>query len=98
MAQLDVYLTDFGDHLVDVQSNLFDHFDTRIVVPLLDLTVASKPISRLNPIFDVGGRSLVLYPQLALAVPVADLGQPIGSLEQHHFTIMSALDMLLTGY
>jgi toxin CcdB len=98
MAQLDVYLTKVGDYLVDVQSDLLNHFETRLVVPLLDPAAASKPIGRLNPGFTVDGQALVLYPQFALAVPCFELNNRVGSLQDHHFTIMSAMDMLLTGY
>ena len=98
MAQFDIFLSRTGDHLVDVQSGLLDHFDTRLVVPLLDPAKAAMPIARLNPSFPVDGRPMVLYPQFALAVPVSELTRRIGSLEEHHFTIMSAIDMLISGY
>ena len=98
MAQLDVYLTQSGDHLVDVQSDLLDHFGTRLVVPLLDPLLAPQPIARLNPNFIIDGQSLVLYPQLALAVPMSELTHRVTSLAEHHFTIIAAVDMLLSGY
>lgn len=98
MAQFDIVLSQAGDYLVDVQSSLLDHFDTRLVVPLLDPAQAAKPIARLNPSFPVDGRTLVLYPQFALAVPVAELTRRVGSLDEHHFAIMSAVDMLISGY
>lgn len=98
MAQLDLFKTQAGDILVDVQSDLLNHLATRLVVPLLDPAISPKPISRLNPGFTIDGSALILYPQLALAVPVSDLSHRVGSLAEHHFTIMSAMDMLLTGY
>ncbi len=98
MAQLDVYLTQSGDYLVDVQSDLLDHFGTRLVVPLLDPSQAPQPIARLNPNFTINGQPLVLYPQLALAVPVSELTHRIASLADQHFTIIAAIDMLLSGY
>jgi toxin CcdB len=98
VAQFDVFLTRGGDYLVDVQSDLLDHFATRLVVPLLDPALAPKPIARLNPAFSVDGRELLLYPQFALAVPVSEFSRQIASLDEHHFTITAAMDMLLTGY
>lgn len=98
MAQLDVYRTQAGEHLVDVQSELLDHFDTRLVLPLLDPAHAPQAIARLNPAFAINGQALVLYPQFALAVPVAELTHRVTSLAEHHFTIVGAIDMLLSGY
>ncbi len=98
MAKLDVYRTQAGDHLVDVQSDLLDHFHTRLVVPLLDPVQAPQAIARLNPAFSINGQLLVFYPQFALAVPVAELTHRVTSLAEHQFTITGAIDMLLSGY
>jgi toxin CcdB len=52
---------------------------------------------RLNPMFEIEGRSvLMLTPELA-GVPAKMLGQRMDSLAQHRDLIVAALDMVLTG-
>ncbi len=85
--------------LVDVQSDLLEDLQTRVVIPLSKAaSLAKKPLSQLMPIveFERGGYVLVT-PQLA-GVARSELGAPTGSLAGQRDAILAAMDFLLTGF
>lgn len=98
MAQLDVFRTVDGEYLLDFQSDTLDHFNTRFVIPLVRPDEGPKLADRLNPVFSINGESMALYTQFALTVPVADLKHFVTSLSDQHYLVMSAVDMLISGY
>ena len=99
MAEFRVHpLRGGGGLVVDVQSDLLDPFETRVVVPLLDLEHAPRAPRRLNPILEVDGRPMILATHLIAALPRAELGLPTGSLAHERDAIRTALDMLFTGF
>ena len=98
MARYDVYPGSRGlGFLLDCQSDLLDDLVTRVVVPLMPAT-DFNPVPRLNPLFTVKEESLVMATQLIFAIPRERLQQPVANLANEHFTIVGALDVLLTGY
>jgi toxin CcdB len=98
VARFHVYLsTEGGGHLLDVQANLLDHLNTRIVVPLLRLDAAPKPAKLLNPIFEIEGVSYMMATQFMAAVPLRLLGEDVASLLDDASTVVNALDCLFQG-
>ena len=98
MAQFDVHQSPHGGTLLlDCQADLFDHFGTRFVIPLLPSEGKPK-MDRLHPVFAISGEQHLLATQLASAVGLDDLGPKIASLADQRYEIMNAIDMLLTGY
>ena len=97
MAQFDVWRTIDGDLVVDCQSDLLEHLDTRFVVPLLPADQFEVVARRLNPLFTVEDVDHVMYTQFAAAVPARQLDDFIVNLGNHSFVIIDALDVLLTG-
>src|SRR4051794_4443477 len=98
MAQFDVYRLNSGDGLVvDCQSDLLDHLNTRFVVPLVQLGQAPSPARRLNPVFAIGGRDYVMVTQFAAAVERRELREVVISLRDRSFEVVGALDVLLSG-
>jgi toxin CcdB len=85
-------------YLLDVQANILDHQNPRVVVPLLPLPSAPKPAKTLNPVFDVAGTSVVMVTQFMAAVPISLLKSPESSLEFSRNEITAALDFLLQGF
>ena len=85
-------------YLLDVQSDLLEPLVTRVVVPLAKPEVLrGRKADRLNPVFKVEGRSvLMLTPELA-GVPAKVLGERVDSLAQHRGMIIAALDLVFTG-
>lgn len=98
MPQFDVHRSRDGNNLLlNCQSDLLDHFDTRFVIPLVPTQTAQK-LSRLHPVFEVDGHHHMMATQLASAVDFAELGTRVASLAEQRYEILNALDMLLTGY
>ena len=98
MSRFSVYLNPEGvGYLVDVQANLLNHLNTRMVVPLLPADRAPMPAQTLNPIFDVDGVRHVLVTQFMAAVPVSELREPVASLEHRRDEILAAIDFLHQG-
>lgn len=99
MARFDVYRgTGKADMLLDCQSDLLRDLNTRFVVPLQLPKNAPQPARRLNPVFEVEGRSYVMVTQFAAAIPVRECGSFVVSLATEDTAIMNALDMLISGY
>lgn len=97
MAQFDVHQDGDGDFLLDCQADLLDHLNSRLVVPLRPAGEAPAVSSRLNPTFVVLDEPLVMKTHFAAAVPVRALGKIVTSLKDQRYTIVAALDFLLTG-
>jgi toxin CcdB len=98
MPQFDIYRERGGSLLLlDCQSDLFDHFDTRLVIPLMPVD-AAEPLTRLHPIFKFDGHDVMLSTQLASSVGVSELTDHVGSLAHERYTILNAIDMLVSGF
>ncbi|MCC6472801.1 MAG: CcdB family protein [Burkholderiales bacterium] len=84
--------------LLDVQAGLLDFLSTRVVVPLARPEVLKgKLAERLNPVFSIEGRQMVLLaPELA-SVPRKSLGEPVANLAANRNEIIAALDLVITG-
>lgn len=97
MARFDVLELVTGRHLVvDCQSNLLDHLNTRFVVPLLPVDRVPSAIARLNPTFKIEGKELLMTTQLATSVPVKSIRRVVLSLGEGDHIIMRALDALIS--
>ncbi|UWQ86152.1 CcdB family protein [Leisingera caerulea] len=98
MARFDVYAdAENAGYLLDVQADLLESLNTRIVVPLIAVRTAPAPARRLNPVFSIQSGQYVMVTQFLSAVPCSALKTPVASLAQHDTEIMGALDMVLTG-
>jgi toxin CcdB len=84
-------------YLLDVQSDAFYTINTRVVVPLMRKDAFARTHKRLHPEFFVRDQRVIMATHLLAAVPLSQLRQAIGSLEDAHFEITSALDMLFQG-
>lgn len=99
MARFDVHANPSGvGYLLVVQSELLDHLNTRMVVPLLPQEGAPQPARILNPVFVIGAEPHVMATQFMAAVPVAILKSPVSSLDQGRAEIVAALDFLMQGF
>ncbi|MDX8479272.1 CcdB family protein [Mesorhizobium sp. VK24D] len=99
MARYDFYRNaGSGGYLLDVQSDLLEHLDTKIVVPLLPPNMAPLPARRLNPIFRIDGEDHVMVTQFMSALTGSELRAAEGNLAKHHDDIVAALDMLFQGF
>ena len=95
--QFEVFRTTSGMLVVVVQSDLLDAMRTRVVVPLVPAGAAGRPMRGLNPEISFGEEVVVLMPQLAATLTIAELGRPVGSIAHLRDTVTRALDTLLSG-
>jgi toxin CcdB len=85
--------------LVDVQSELLDDLDTRIVIPLVKRAgFTSFPLGLVMPTVELDGEAyLLMTPQLA-GVSQFDLGAHAGSVAAHSRAISAAVEILFRGF
>ena len=98
MVRFDVYRRNDGPgFLLDCQADVLGQLNTRLVVPLLPPTDGPKPISQLNPSFQIDGEQVVMFTQFAAAIPSRELEDRVASLATEDRIVMNAFDMLLSG-
>ena len=105
MARFDVYPNPGASarttpYLIDVQSDLLDGLDSRMVIPLRSLDDYSqvKLSALLSPVFRIKGRDYVLETPKMGAVPKRILKKTVLSLANEQARITGALDFLFQGY
>jgi toxin CcdB len=98
MAKYDIYQGRDGTMLLDCQSDVLEHLNTRFVVPLASPDDAVMVEPRLTPLLDIAGQEMLMLTHFAAAVPVNTLGKRAGSAADQMFTVSNALDMLISGY
>jgi toxin CcdB len=82
--------------VVVLQSDWVSETSSVIVAPLI-ATEANRP-ARLHPACVIDGETLVLAISDMAAIPRATLANPVGNLAPERDRIISALDLLFTGY
>ncbi len=106
MARFDIYpnpgQTKKSDvpYLLDIQCDLLNDLDTRIVVPMrrVDRFPSVALPQNLFPVFDVEGLTCLMETPKLAAVPAKILKKPVASLSNHHHTVTTALDFLFQGF
>lgn len=99
MARFDVHRLENSTYLaLELQSDLLDGFNTRVVAPLIPKETIGSHVSRLNPVFTINGIVFVLFTQHLAAVPVTELGDVICNLGRHQDDIAAATDFLFQGF
>ena len=105
MARFDVYPNpgahaDTTPYLLDVQSDLLNGLDSRMVIPLRRLQhfPPVKLPSRLTPVLTIQGEEFLLETPKMGAVPKRALKSPIMNLAQAQVEITGAVDLLFQGY
>ncbi len=105
MARFDVYNNpgskdDTTPYLLDVQSDLLDGLESRIVIPLrrLEHFPRVKLSENLTPVFTIKDHDFLLETPKMGAVPVRILKKPVISLASKQAQITAALDFLFQGY
>jgi toxin CcdB len=85
--------------LLDVQTQLLEELDTRVVIPLSRAaTLLEFPLGYLTPAVRFDGRAYALMtPQLA-SIARADLGPRVGDVAEQQRAITAAVDFLLRGF
>jgi toxin CcdB len=105
MPRFDVYLNSGAQaavtpYLLDVQSDLLQGLDTRIVVPLRrrDQFPEVNLPANLTPVFEIEGIECLLETPKLAAVPLRLLKTTVASFSDRQFEITAALDFLFHGF
>ena len=90
---------DGADFTDDVQHDILDDLNTRVVIPMCSaIAFGKKTMSNLSPTFEIkGAKYLLLTPQLA-GIHVSELGSPVCDLSEFRQHFINALDFLFTGF
>lgn len=82
---------------LNIQSELIDIADSRVVVPLIAPERAAPVLHGLMPQLLVAGKPWVMDTVQITSVPVQMLGKPVADLSAERLTIIDALDFLING-
>ena len=82
---------------LNVQSDLIDIAESRVVVPLILPERAGTPLAGLMPVLTVAGKALVMDTAQITNVPMQMLGRQLADLSADRSAIMGALDFLTHG-
>lgn len=86
-------------YLLDVQSDIIDELNTRLVIPLFLLDeVSGRPARRLNPVLNVDGEDFLVMTHEMASVRQSQLGEEVVSVREQRQAIKNALDFLLDGF
>ncbi|MDZ7803505.1 CcdB family protein [Thiohalophilus sp.] len=104
MAQFTLYENQNPDsketypYFVDVQCNLLDSLNSRLVIPLTQHRNLEKTnINNLCPQVTLNDESFVLLTHQMTNVPMSALKSPVTTIEHLRGEILEAIDILITG-
>ncbi|MDE1159989.1 MAG: CcdB family protein [Neorhizobium sp.] len=99
MARFDVYRLKTDQALaMDIQADLLDRLETRIVIPLLCIDDFAEPVMRLNPRVAIDGTVYHLITHMMGSIPVKEIAGTVGNLSAQYDEIVSAVDLLFQGF
>lgn len=99
MARFDVRRLENSSYLaLELQADLLDGFNTRVVAPLVPREEIGSHVSRLNPVFTINGESFVMLTQHMAAIPATELGDVVRNLGKYRDDITAATDFLFQGF
>lgn len=86
-------------YLIDVQSDLIDLLDSRMVIPLVPASRAKNQLpARIAPLIDIEGSPFILMTPEMASVPLSLLHEHVCSLENQRQIIKDAIDFLFDGF
>lgn len=103
MAQFDVHENPVPrarrafPYLVNLQSDLIDGGNRRIVAPLVPLSAAPRMASRLAPVVTVDDVEHVVVMLALTTMPTTDLKGVRGNLSPHRTELVDAIDYVFLG-
>ena len=103
MKQFDLYENTDSDSrekypfFVDVQTDLLDELNSRVVIPITTVQDAKSFPKNLCPVVEIRNKNYALLTHQITTVSASFLAYKEGSLLLNRSDIISALDFLLTG-
>jgi toxin CcdB len=84
--------------LLDVQSDLLQPLNTRVVVPLSPAATASaRAMEALTPKLTVAGKEYVMVTPQVAGISMRELGTLVDTVSSERAKIIGALDLLING-
>lgn len=85
-------------YFVDIQSELLDTLNTRLVIPLTPVELLKKKVpSHLCPLININEGDFVILTHQMASIPTKNLKEPVNELSTFRNEIISAIDFLITG-
>ena len=85
-------------YLLNVQSDIIDELNTRMVIPLVRLAAfIGRPAQRLNPVISVEGKKHLVLTQEMASVRLGQLGEEVTDVQESRQLIKDSIDFLLDG-
>lgn len=103
MSQFDLYANTDKDTqktypwFIEVQTDLLDTLNSRMVIPLTRLAQNTAWPKKLCPIMKIGGKSYVLLTHQMTSISTTWLKKKERRLDGYRDEIISAIDFLITG-
>ena len=85
-------------YFVDVQSEMLDTLNTRLVIPLTPVDMLEKKVpTHLCPVIHIDEGDFVILTHQMASVPTQILRDPVNELSTFRYEIIAAIDFLITG-
>ncbi len=86
-------------YLLDIQNDFLEDLETRLVIPVYPMIVLQgKRLTKLTPVIEiVGAQYILMIPELA-SISKKYLGVEILNISQHRTMVLSAIDLMVTGF
>jgi len=105
MAQFQIFVNnnkstkDAYPYLLDVQSQILESLETRLVIPLIvSSAMQNKQITRLTPTITIKGIDYLILTSQIAGISKKTLGHSIMDISDRRQEIVSAIDFLISGY
>lgn len=86
-------------YLLDIQSDIIDELDTRLVIPLYPTSrLSSVPVKRLTPSLTVEGEEYLVMTHEMAAIRLTQLGEEVMNARPYRQRIRDALDFIIDGF
>jgi toxin CcdB len=99
MSRFDLFAgADGTTFILDLQSDFLEHYNTRVVAPVVPAQDYDGAAQGLNPTVMIGESPYIVQTHFLATIPAARLQRQVGTLEAYGDQITRALDMLFQGY
>ena len=96
MRQFDIVKLSDGSLAIQIQADLLDATQTRVVAPLL-LLKGVKATPKLHPTFEISGNTYLLATEQLGAVLIKDFKMVLASAKDREWDVRRALDLVFMG-
>jgi len=104
MKQFDVYVnensesSDVYPFLIILQNVLLNHLETIVVAPIALSSIFISALPKITITTEVLGKTAVILPHFMSTIQKNELKQFVENKEDLHYDIVSAIDVIFTGF